>query len=65
MAKIFCVEDDESIRELILYALHSGGFESEGFENGRQLFSSLAKETPALILLDIMLPEEDRSEERR
>ena len=62
MAKIFCVEDDESIRELILYALHSGGFESEGFESGRQLFSSLAKETPALILLDIMLPEEDGTE---
>ncbi len=56
---IFCVEDDQAIRDLMLYALHSAGFEATGFENGTELFSALKKEVPELILLDIMLPEED------
>jgi len=34
MSLIYCVEDDESIRELILYALRNGNFEVKGFESG-------------------------------
>ena len=29
---IYLVEDDNSIRELVAYTLHSAGFEAEGFE---------------------------------
>src|SRR5690554_1344307 len=59
MQKIFYVEDDENIRELVLYALKSSGFNAEGFENSRSFFDALAEETPDLVLLDIMLPDED------
>jgi len=53
---IYCVEDDSSIRELMLYTLRASGFSAAGFENGDTLFDALSRETPRLILLDIMLP---------
>ncbi len=53
---ICCVEDDQSIRELMLYALRASGFEAEGFGDGDALFAFLSRTTPVLILLDIMLP---------
>ena len=56
---IFCVEDDEAIRGLMLYALHASGFETRGFPDGGGLFAALRTELPDLILLDIMLPGED------
>lgn len=56
---IFCVEDDDSIRGLMLYALNAAGFEAEGFADGTGFFNALQKTTPRLILLDIMLPGED------
>lgn len=56
MSLIYCVEDDESIRELILYALKNAGFEAYGFESGKELdFSTI----PDILLLDIMLPGDD------
>jgi len=56
---IYCVEDDESIRELMLYTLRASGFEAGGFPDGRGLWQALALEQPQLILLDIMLPGTD------
>lgn len=56
MSKVYCVEDDESIRELIVYALESSGYEAEGFESGEEFFSIVNDSIPHLILLDIMLP---------
>lgn len=53
---IFCVEDDDSIRDLMLYALRASGFEAEGFADGNALFGALEGKNPRLILLDIMLP---------
>ncbi len=54
------VEDDENIRELVLYALRSSGYDCAGYENGAGFFESLARGAmPELILLDIMLPGED------
>lgn len=53
---IYCVEDDLSIRELMLYTLRASGFDARGFENGEQLFDALSATLPQLILLDIMLP---------
>ncbi len=53
---IYCVEDDSSIRELMLYALRASGFEAEGFAEGTALFHALNQTKPQLILLDIMLP---------
>ncbi len=56
---IYMVEDDESIRELVLYTLRASGFEAEGFEDGSALFPALSARKADLILLDIMLPGED------
>lgn len=53
---IYCVEDDSSIRELMLYTLRISGFEAEGFETGDAMLTQLARFEPQLILLDIMLP---------
>lgn len=56
---IYLVEDDESIRELVIYTLKSQGMEAKGFERPSLFWKELEKEVPALILLDVMLPEED------
>ena len=53
---IWCVEDDESIRDIEIYALHSAGFETRGFEDGLSFWEALKKEKPQLIVLDVMLP---------
>ncbi len=54
--KIWCVEDDASIRDIEIYTLNSTGFEARGFENGEDFFAALAQETPDLVILDVMLP---------
>lgn len=56
---IFCVEDDQAIRDLMIYALNSAGFEAFGFGDGKALFETLKNVKPQLIMLDIMLPGED------
>ena len=56
---IYLVEDDESIRELVIYTLKSQGFEAKGFERPSHFWKAQEKEKPALLLLDVMLPEED------
>ncbi len=55
---IYIVEDDSTIRELIVYTLISQGLNAKGFELPSQFRASLENETPDLIILDIMLPEE-------
>lgn len=59
MQKVFIVEDDDSIRDMIVYALSSAGFEAKGFPDGKAFYMNLQHETPSLVLLDIMLPGED------
>lgn len=56
---IYCVEDDNSIRELVLYALRMAGFEACGFGESESFWTALRDKLPELILLDIMLPGED------
>ena len=59
MALIYCVEDNEGIRELISCALKSGGYETQAFECAKTFYNSLKSNAPDLILLDIMLPDDD------
>ena len=56
---IFCVEDDDSIRDLMLYTLNMAGFETAGFAESTAFWEALKKIRPELIMLDIMLPGED------
>lgn len=56
---IFCVEDDNGIRDLMIYALNSAGFEAMGFMDATEFFRALQTERPELVMLDIMLPGED------
>ncbi len=56
---IYCVEDDENIRELVIYTLETTGLKAKGFAEGTSFMEALALDTPELILLDIMLPGED------
>ncbi len=59
---IFCVDDDNTIREIEVYTLLQTGFEAKGFSDGEALFEALKTETPDLIVLDIMLPGKDGME---
>ncbi len=56
---IYLVEDDAGIRELMSYTLVASGFQTRSFDKGESLWQALEKETPRLIILDIMLPGED------
>ena len=60
-AKAVFIEDDEDIRDLVLYALKSHGFSCEGFESGEPFFKAIGKgaSLPDIILLDVMLPDCD------
>lgn len=56
---IYIVEDDESIKELESYALINSNFTIGAFDKAKGLYSALEDKLPALIILDIMLPDED------
>lgn len=56
---IYLLEDDHNIRNFVTYALNNSALETEGFATPSQFWEAIARQTPSLILLDIMLPEED------
>ena len=56
---IYLLEDDASIRDFVIYTLNSQGLEAQGFALPSEFWAAVAERTPALVLLDIMLPEED------
>ena len=56
---IYCVEDDDNIRELVIYTLETTGLKAKGFADGAAFMEALAFDTPELVLLDIMLPGDD------
>ena len=56
---IYVLEDDDNIRKLILYTLHTSGFEASGFARPSALYEAMERQMPRMLLLDIMLPEED------
>ncbi|MDD6188177.1 MAG: response regulator transcription factor [Clostridiales bacterium] len=56
---IYLLEDDDSIRKLVIYTLESQGYRAEGFARPSAFWRAMDTNMPELILLDIMLPEED------
>lgn len=59
MALIYIVEDDENIREIEMFALKNAGYEIREFDCASAFFAGIKEKIPALVLLDIMLPDED------
>ena len=59
MPLIYYVEDDENIRNLVLYSLTSAGYEAQGFDCGEDFWRAFSERTPDLVLLDTMLPGQD------
>jgi len=60
MPNIWIAEDDEDIREIVLYALRTANYETRGFDSGNDLLTALQTESPpALIILDIKMPGDD------
>lgn len=59
MSVVYCLEDDDGIRELILCALKSGGYETEGFPTANEFKIAIKNKLPDIALLDIMVPDED------
>ena len=56
---IYLLEDDDSIRKLVVYGLQSQGYEAQGFALPSEFWRAMDAQLPELLLLDIMLPEED------
>ena len=56
---IFCVEDDNSIRDLMVYTLNIAGFDAMGFADPASFWEAMRDTVPELSVLDIMLPGED------
>lgn len=56
---IYIVEDDDNIRDLVVYTLNHSGFSAVGFPLPSIFWKATAENLPDMILLDIMLPEED------
>ncbi len=59
MAKIYILEDDENIGELIAATLSAAGHDAALVVNADKLQEKLSQGTPQLLLLDIMLPGKD------
>lgn len=56
---IYFLEDDNNIRNFVIYALNNTGLEAEGFDHPKYFWQAMAERRPDLVLLDIMLPDED------
>lgn len=59
MPLIYVLEDDDSVRELEMYALKGNGYEVLGFSEPKSFYKALDKRKPNLIVIDVMLPGED------
>jgi DNA-binding response OmpR family regulator len=56
---VLVIEDDKFLRELLVKKLSAEGFEVENALDGETAFGILAKKTPNIILLDLILPNID------
>ncbi|MBX4204976.1 MAG: response regulator [Candidatus Doudnabacteria bacterium] len=57
--KILVVEDDITMREIVVSKLNSFGYKVVEADDGKKAVATWTKEKPDLVLLDLMLPEMD------
>lgn len=62
MQKILVVDDDPHIREVVCFALQKAGYATLTAADGRAALTVAARERPALVVLDILMPEMDGTE---
>ena len=55
-ARIFVVEDDTDIAELVAHHLGRAGFDVEVFHTGSDVMEQVRRQQPDLVVLDLMLP---------
>ncbi|MBQ5325897.1 MAG: response regulator transcription factor [Oscillospiraceae bacterium] len=60
--KIWCIEDDININDLVVYAMESSGYEVRGFVNYTEFEQAMGEDRPDLLILDVMLPDKDGME---
>lgn len=53
---ILVIEDEEDLREIIIYNLDREGYKTIGVETGEQGLDEAIQQKPDLIILDLMLP---------
>lgn len=56
---IYLLEDDDSIRNFVSYALNNSGMDTRAYGRPGAFWAAVETEVPRLVLLDVMLPEED------
>ena len=56
---IMVLEDDDSLRRLLVYALQSQGYDAAGAASPEEFWTALENDLPELLLLDLTLPQED------
>ena len=59
---VLVVEDDESVRKLLLMLLESEGYSTSAAADGAQAIENARKERPDLVVLDLMMPEVEGEE---
>ena len=59
LPSILVAEDDSVTRRLITFKLQREGYTVRDFANGEELFAHAAAHTPAIIILDLMMPIQD------
>lgn len=58
-ARVLVVEDEPEIRDLIVFTLDRHGYDAVGAESGEEAWIAAAKQTPELLVLDVLLPDMD------
>ena len=59
MEKVLVVDDDANIRDVVCFALRRAGYQPLQAANGLSALDAVAREQPALVVLDILMPELD------
>ena len=62
MNEVVILEDDDSIRKLVVYALENEGYKARGYDRPSVFWEGIREDIPSLLLLDLMLPEESGNE---
>ena len=56
---IYFLDEDNNLRDFVLYALKNSGFTAEGFEKSSEVYKALEQRIPELLLMDVALSQED------